>query len=104
MGYLVRAVVEHIKVKSELPHAEAVKLVDGDYGRGYIMYLVAAHDSTCDATKTVTKHKKSQMRIFDSKDGMNFWTTDIAREIKPLCGFPWDDTLIHVNEVGLDRA
>ena len=51
---MVKAVVEHIKVKSGLPHAEATRLVDGDYGRGYIMYLVAAHDSTCDATKIVT--------------------------------------------------
>ena len=101
---MVRAVVEHINVKSELPHAEAAKLVDGDYGRGYIMYLVAAHESTCDTSKIVTKHKKSQMRIFDSKDGIKFWTADIAREIKRLSDFPWDDTLTHVNEMGLDPA
>ena len=87
-----------------MTHAEATRLVDGDYARGYVMYLVAAHESTCDTSKIVTKHKKSQMRIFDSKDGMTFWTTDIAREIKPLSEFPWDDTLTHVNELGLDRA
>ena len=44
------------------------------------------------------------MRIFDSRDGIELWTTDIAREIKPLSDFPWDDTLTHVNVMGLDRA
>ena len=82
VSYLVRTVVEHIKVKCGLPHAEAVKLVDGDYGRGYIMYIVAAHESTCATTQTVTKHKKVHVKLFDSKDGITLWTSEIARETK----------------------
>ena len=87
-----------------MTHVEATRLVDGDYARGYVMYLVAAHESTCDTSKIVTKHKKSQMGIFDSKDGMKFWNTDIAREVLPRCDFSGDDALIQVNEMGLDRA
>ena len=83
MGHLVKALVEHIETKIGVTHVEAARLVDGDYARGYVMYLVAAHESTCDTSKIVTKHKKSHMRIFDSKDGMKFWTTDIARDIVP---------------------
>ena len=34
VSYLVRTVVEYIKLKGEMPHVEAVKFVDADYGRG----------------------------------------------------------------------
>ena len=68
------------------------------------MYIVAAHESTCDTTKIVTKHKKVHVKLFDSKDGITFWTMDLARGIKLFTDFPWDDTLVHVNEMRNDRA
>ncbi len=44
------------------------------------------------------------MRIFDSKDGITYWTPDVARDIIPLKDFKWDDTWAHVNEIGADNA
>ena len=42
--------------------------------------------------------------IFDSRDGLTLWTPDEAREIEDFKDFPWDDTLIHVNEMTLSTG
>ena len=103
-AFLIKTLIEYIKEKRGVPHKEAARCVDADYTRGYVMYVVAENESTCETTKIVTKHNKSQLRIFDSKDGVTYWTTDIARDFPPLEDFKWDHTLSHVNELGVEHA
>ncbi len=68
------------------------------------MYLVPAHETTCATTNAVIERAKSQMRIFDSRAGMTYWTPDMARDIIALKEFKWDDHLVIVNEIGADTA
>ena len=74
--------------------------MDGVYERGYVMYLMAEHSSTCPETNVVTKHEKSRVRILDSKDALTFWTTDEARALSIFKDFKWDDVLATANEIG----
>ena len=83
---------------------QAKRSVDADYAKGYVMYLVAAKETTCEITNTVTKHPKVQLRVFDSKEALTYWTTDLARDILPLKEFKWDDTLAQVNAIGAEHA
>ena len=103
-GYLCRTLVDRIKEKQGVTQMAAMKFVDGEYVRGYVVYLVPAHSTTGATTNAVANHTESQIIIFDSKDGVTSWTTDLARDILALCDFKWDDTLVHVNEIGGDNA
>ena len=104
MAFLTKALVDFIQENHGVPHLKAKRSVDADYAKGYVMYLVAEDETTCETTNVVTKHPKLQLRVFDSKDAITYWTTDIARDILLLQDFKWDDTLAQANEIGTERA
>ena len=79
---------------------QAKRSIDADYARGYVIYLTAASETKCDTTGVIIKHPKLQLRVFDSKEALTYWTTDLAREILPLKEFKWDDTLAQANAIG----
>jgi hypothetical protein len=101
-GYLVKVLTDHITESQGMTSKEASKFIDGDYVRGYVMYLVPAFEITCAITKAVIEHSKTQIRIFDSKSGIIFWTPDLARGVIAFKELKWDEHLVFANEIGAD--
>ena len=83
--------------------ARATESFDGDYVRGYIMFLVAGV-SVVSEDGTITEIKKTQTRIINSKGGLTYWTVEEARGIEALKDFPCDDTVIHASQLTLQSA
>ena len=95
---MVKKVVNFVTEKFKILPLEARKRVDGDYSRGYVMYLTAAVVTVGeDGIESI--QKKTQQRIIDRKDGDAYFIKDEVREMPELKEFEWDEAISHVNSM-----
>ena len=99
-GYLIKALTDHLVESQKITIKEAQKSLDGEYVRGYVMFLAPPYETKCASTNVTTEHPKSQMRIFGSKRGSDLWAPDLARSVTALKDFKWDEHPVAVNEIG----
>ncbi len=62
------------------------------------MYLIVEKEVRQEDGTAVTQ-KKSQHRIFDSRDGLKYFASDAARELADIKDLRWDDILTHVSGI-----
>jgi hypothetical protein len=97
LSAILQRLVEFYMEKHILTKPEVKKIVDGDYTRGYVMFIRQEKKETgTDGVETVTV-KKYQQRIFDSKDGDTYFVAEGAREIEEFKDFDWDEAITHSN-------
>ena len=100
VGYLAKTLVAFLTDGLKMEQSLALKCCDADYTRGYVMYLIAEKENKQEDGAMVTP-KRSQHRIFDSRDGLRYFASDAARELADFKDLPWDDILTHVNGIVL---
>jgi hypothetical protein len=97
LSAILQRLVDFFMEKHSLTKPEVKKIVDGDYTRGYVMFIRQEKKETAsDGVESVTI-KKYQQRIFDSKDGDTYFVTEGAREIEEFKNFDWDEAIAHSN-------
>ena len=101
-GYLVKALTDFIVDTQRATAKEAAKFIDGDYVRGYVMYLVPAHETKCATTNVVIEHNKPSCESSTAGQGSHIGPPNLARDIIALREFKWDDHLVFVNDIGAD--
>jgi hypothetical protein len=83
---------KHCKTKPEVK-----KIIDADYGRGYIMFIRQEERKTgADGVETVIVEKFKQ-RIFNSNNGDKYFVAEGAREIEEFKNFDWDEAVNNSN-------
>ena len=96
VSYLVNNLKDFLVDKLKISVFEAKKRVDGDYSRGYIMFITEASEVKEDPAEDINIERKHQ-RILDSKYGDQYFVKEGTREIQDLLGFDWDAAISHVN-------
>jgi hypothetical protein len=83
--------------KHALTKPEVKKIIDGDYTKGYVMFIRQEKRETgTDGEETVTV-RKFQQRIFDSNYGDTYYVAEGAREIEEFKDFDWDEAVTNSN-------
>ena len=98
VGFLMKNLVAFLIENKGMLRPVALKLLDGDYTRGCIVYVTPPGTKTNEAGEE-TKYRKKVTKIMNSNDGYAYTVTNAAREIELLKDFPWGDTLKEVNDL-----
>ena len=94
---ILMRLVEFYMDKYGITKPEVKKIIDGDYTRGYVMFIRQEKRETGDDGVETIAVARFQQRIFDRIKGDKYFVADGAREIEEFKDFDWDEAVNNSN-------